>query len=48
MSDGATRIFALSDAETESWNRNGYLVREGVFTDTENDALRQVAEETPG
>jgi len=28
-----------------SGNRNGYLVREGVFTDTENDALRQVAED---
>jgi hypothetical protein len=45
MSDGETNAFALNDAETESWNKNGFLVRVGVFTRDENDALRQVAED---
>ena len=35
----------LTDGEKDAWDRNGFLVRENVFTTEENDALRQVAED---
>ncbi len=39
------RKFGLSADELSFWNENGYLIRLGVFTAEENDALRQVAED---
>ena len=39
------RKFGLSADELSFWNENGYLIRLGVFTAKENDALRQVAED---
>ena len=37
--------FRLSPDELAQWQRDGYIVRHGVFTAEENDALRQVAED---
>ena len=37
--------FRLSPDELAQWQRNGYFVRQNVFTPEENDALRQVAED---
>ena len=37
--------FRLSSAEIEQWDRDGYLVRQNVFSTEENDFLRQVAED---
>ncbi len=37
--------FALSPDELTQWQRDGFIVRENVFTPEENDALRQVAED---
>ena len=39
------RRFGLSKDEVTFWNDNGYLIRLDVFTEEENDALRQVAED---
>ena len=39
------RHFMLSADELARWNENGYLVRSNVFSDEENDAFRQVAED---
>ena len=35
----------LSADEKRDWERNGYLVRKGIFSAGENNALRQVAED---
>jgi phytanoyl-CoA hydroxylase len=43
--DTNPRAFALTPEERTAWDRDGFIVREGVFTIEENDALRQVAEE---
>ncbi len=43
--DSVERKFRLSKEEITHWNENGYLVRLDVFTDEENDDLRQVAED---
>lgn len=45
MSGETARTFALSEVELAQWQRDGYVVREGVFTAEENDRLRQVAED---
>lgn len=39
------RPFKLTPAEKQAWERDGYIVRENVFTHEENDRLRQVAED---
>ena len=39
------RKFGLSADELSFWDENGYLIRLGVFTAEDNDALRQVAED---
>ena len=41
----ARRNYRLTAAELAAWNQNGYIVRHNVFTATENDTLRQTAEE---
>jgi phytanoyl-CoA hydroxylase len=40
-----TQNFRLNPKERVKWGQDGYLLREGVFTIEENDALRQVAED---
>ena len=40
--------FALSSDELTQWQRDGFVVRENVFSPEENDALRQVAEDVVG
>jgi len=37
--------FSLTEEEKRRWESDGYLVRRDVFSDEENDALRQVAED---
>ena len=37
--------FRLSSDELARWDRDGYLIRLGVFNTEENDVLRQVAED---
>ena len=39
------RQFKLTADELEQWNENGYFVRYGVFTEAENDLIRQIADE---
>ncbi len=40
-----TQDFRLNPDELAHWNENGYLIRLDVFTEEENDILRQVAED---
>ncbi|MDP6504401.1 MAG: hypothetical protein QF886_12335, partial [Planctomycetota bacterium] len=46
-SESATesRRYRLEAGELTQWNRDGYFVRENVFTAEENDAIRQAAED---
>ena len=37
--------FRMTSDEIQRWERNGYFVRENVFSYEENDHLRQVAED---
>ena len=37
--------FRMTPDEIQRWERDGYFVRENVFSDAENDHLRQVAED---
>ena len=37
------RKFALTSEEESAWEENGYFVRHDVFTEAENDVLRQIA-----
>ena len=37
--------FSLTPDELTQWKRDGFVVRENVFSPEENDALRQVAED---
>ncbi|MDP6119158.1 MAG: phytanoyl-CoA dioxygenase family protein [Planctomycetota bacterium] len=37
--------YSLEAGELAQWNRDGYFVRENVFTAEENDAIRQAAED---
>ena len=37
--------FRMTFDETQRWERDGYFVRENVFSYEENDHLRQVAED---
>ncbi len=39
------RKFKLSPEEQSSWEENGYFVRLNVFSEEENDVLRQVADD---
>ena len=39
------RKFKLTADELEQWNENGYFVRYDVFTEEENDVIRQIADE---
>ena len=39
------RPHALTPYEIETWEKDGFVVRHGVFTAEENDQLRQVAED---
>ena len=39
------RRFALTSDEQSSWEENGYFVRYDVFTERENDVLRQIADD---
>ena len=39
------RQFRLTANELEQWNENGYFVRYDVFTDEENDVIRQIADD---
>ena len=41
----AQRPFQLTGDEQEAWQRDGFLMRENVFTGAENDLLNTVAEE---
>ena len=38
------RQFRMTPAERADWEENGYFVRQGVFTDAENDVLRHAAD----
>ena len=40
-----SQAYRVSSEELARWHRDGYLIREDVFTVEENDALRQVAED---
>ena len=39
------RRFALTSDEQSSWEENGYFVRYDVFTERENEVLRQIADD---
>ena len=39
------RQFALTSDELSFWNDNGYFVRYDVFTEKENNILRQIADD---
>ncbi len=39
------REFALTPEEQSAWEENGYIVRYDVFTEKENDVLRQIADD---
>ena len=39
------RKFRLTTEERSSWDENGYLIRYDVFTEKENDTLRQIADD---
>ena len=39
------RKYALTSEERSAWEENGYFVRYDVFTETENDVLRQIADD---
>ena len=39
------RKFRLTSEERTSWEENGYIVRHDVFTEKENDVLRQIADD---
>ncbi len=39
------RQFALTSEEQSAWEENGYIVRHDVFTEIENDLLRQIADD---
>ena len=39
------RKYALTSKERSSWEENGYFVRYDVFTEAENDILRQIADD---
>ena len=39
------RKFGLNADELSQWNENGYFVRYNVFSEEENDVLRQVADD---
>ena len=39
------RKFALRSEEQSAWDENGYFVRYNVFTEEENDILRQIADD---
>ena len=41
----AERRFRLTDDERAAWQRDGYIVREDVFTGEENELLNRVAEQ---
>lgn len=41
----ATTDHRLTDDERDSWERDGFVVRRGVFTDAELDEMRQASEE---
>ena len=45
MNAEATNTFRMTPKEIDQWENNGYFVRQNVFTDPENDQLRQVAED---
>ena len=42
---GSMYSFAISSDELTQWQRDGFVVRENVFSPEENDALRQVSED---
>lgn len=45
-SEGTTdRSFRLTGAERECWQRDGYFIRDNVFTRAENEVLNRAAEE---
>ena len=39
------RKFRLTSKERTSWDKNGYFIRDDVFTKEENDMLRQIADD---
>ena len=39
------RKFRLTPKERTSWDKNGYFIRDDVFTKEENDMLRQIADD---
>ena len=39
------RKFRLTPKERTSWDKNGYFIRDDVFTKEENDVLRQIADD---
>ena len=45
MNSTNTSKFSMTPDEISSWDENGYFVRYDVFTEEENDALRQIADD---